>query len=173
MATHADTFKHALAVDACDAGRALRQLHRIAGYESSRPSMQGAMGMNRNIFVYGTLRKDQSNHHLLAGAEFLSYGRTPAKYRLVSMGGYPAMLHDGEISVYGEIYSATPEMVKRMDHLEGHPDYYRRTPIVLADGVEVEAYICQDEGSAGGRPAISSGDWVKYRRDFMEWYCSK
>ena len=118
------------------------------------------------IFVYGTLRKDQGNHWHLENAEFKGEGRTHPNFFFVSMGGYPAMFPGGTTAVKGELYEATPEMVRSMDNLEGHPDYYRRTPIVLEDGVECSSYLLQHPDP--GRPHILHGDWVKYRNGLRE-----
>jgi hypothetical protein len=46
-----------------------------------------------------------------------------------------------------------------LDRLEGHPRFYRRRPIRLADGDEVVAYRLSPE-QVHGQPRIPSGDWL-------------
>ena len=44
------------------------------------------------IFVYGTLKKGGSNHHLMAGQKFLGAARTIPGFRLYDLGGHPGMI---------------------------------------------------------------------------------
>ena len=59
--------------------------------------------MQHLVFVYGTLRKDQSNHYYLKQCECLGRFDTPEEYALFDLGAYPAMIL-GKKSVAGEVY---------------------------------------------------------------------
>lgn len=113
------------------------------------------------IFVYGSLLKGFSNHErLLTTAKFVGYGETLPAYTLISLGSFPGMLDCGSTSIKGEIYDVTPEVAHRLDSLEGHPTFYRRTSITLKDGIEVEVYILQENGrDLSGYEVVESGDW--------------
>lgn len=111
------------------------------------------------IFVYGTLLQEESNHHLLAGARFLGTGATEPEYSLVDLGPYPAMIPYGRSSVVGEIYEVSPEILEKIDELEGHPEWYRRTSIrLVSDDAATETYVMAPE-QVQGQPVISSGNW--------------
>lgn len=93
------------------------------------------------LFTYGTLQRGQHNHGFLKGAKYLGKGSTGPGFRLV-MKGLPYLLEDpdGE-GCYGEIYEITNLQLKRIDFLEGHPDWYERKKIsVFVDGDAVEAW---------------------------------
>lgn len=115
-----------------------------------------------DIFVYGTLMNGFGNHALLRGAEFIKSGRTPPSYTMYSLGGFPGVCEGGETAVVGEIYRVkNTEMLRRLDSLEGHPNWYRRTPITLEDGSEVEMYVYLN-----GDPnmtVVESGSWRQFR----------
>ena len=55
------------------------------------------------------------------------------------------------------------KQILELDRLEGHPRFYQRTPIVLADGTMVQAYLLTPEKVAR-RPVIESGDWRTRRQ---------
>lgn len=112
------------------------------------------------VFVYGTLRRGEPNHRLLARARFLSAAVTLPGFALVDLGLYPAMIAGGASAVVGEVYAVDARTLARLDILEDHPRYYQRQPIGLATGQEVEAYLMQP-GQVAGRPRIASGDWRK------------
>jgi gamma-glutamylaminecyclotransferase len=116
-----------------------------------------------DIFVYGSLLKGESNHRLLAAAEFVGPGMTLPEYRLVDLGLYPGVVAGGTIAIMGEVYRVPVRLMPALDALEDHPDVYVRTPIRLAEGGEVLMYILHPH-LAEGRKEVPSGDWRAYRR---------
>lgn len=114
------------------------------------------------IFVYGTLRRGESNAHLMDGARFVRDAQTPPAFTLFALDGHPGMGPDGHDAVHGEVYDVDELTLARLDRLEAHPTWYERLPITLADGEVVETYILPPRFTAGC-PVISSGDWVAWR----------
>ncbi|PYZ95116.1 gamma-glutamylcyclotransferase [Salipaludibacillus keqinensis] len=73
-----------------------------------------------NVFVYGTLRKNESNHGLLKRAKLVSQ-QAKLKGSLFNTGqGYPALMLKGESYVYGEIYNVDDNILANLDVLEGY-----------------------------------------------------
>jgi gamma-glutamylaminecyclotransferase len=110
------------------------------------------------IFVYGTLRQEEVNHDLLVRARFVAEARTEPCFDLFELGAFPAMSTGGETAVLGEVYAVDDATLARLDRLEGHPSFYQRTRIRLADGREVQTYL-MDRARMRGRVLIASGDW--------------
>jgi gamma-glutamylcyclotransferase (GGCT)/AIG2-like uncharacterized protein YtfP len=115
--------------------------------------------MITRVFVYGTLRRGEGNHRLLAGARCVGAARTAPAFTLRDLGAYPAMLAGGATSVVGEVYEVDELTLDVLDRLEGHPRFYRREPIALADGAHVEAYLLPADRAWGLTRTIESGDW--------------
>jgi gamma-glutamylaminecyclotransferase len=121
------------------------------------------------VLVYGTLLQGEVNHHLLATARFVAEARTEPCFELFDLGPFPAMSANGQTAVLGELYAVDDQTLVRLDRLEGHPEFYQRTPIRLADGQEVQTYLMGD-ARMRRRPAIASGDWRAHRaRARGEW----
>jgi len=114
------------------------------------------------VFVYGTLCRDEVNHHLLAQARFVAEAHTEPSFELFDLGPFPAMCAGGQTAVLGEIYAVDDATLARLDRLEGHPRLYQRMQIRLAGGQEVEAYL-MDSARMRGRVPIASGDWRTHR----------
>lgn len=110
------------------------------------------------IFVYGTLLRGERNHGVIAGALFFGEAKTEPGFELVDLGGYPAMVAGGNVSISGEVYAVDSDTLAQLDELEEHPDYYRRLPVRLATGLCVEAYLLGGE-HVRGYPRIVSGCW--------------
>ena len=109
------------------------------------------------IFVYGTLLRGEANHPQLSDAAFVRSACTEARYELVDLGGYPALLEDGNTAVSGEVYDVNSALLARLDRFEEVPELYERKPIALIDG-HIEAYVMSRD-RAGGAPRIEDGDW--------------
>ncbi len=116
------------------------------------------------VFVYGTLLAGEGNHRLLANAKLVGEARTEPAFELRDLGYFPGLVRGGACSVVGEVYAVDAETLARLDALEGHPRFYRRTRIALADGTNVETYLLTPE-QVEGRPVIVSGNWRSRRKE--------
>jgi gamma-glutamylaminecyclotransferase len=117
----------------------------------------------RIVFVYGTLLRNEPNHTLLEGSDFLGEAHTLPLYTLFDLGSFPAMAEGGETSVRGEVFRVSQEVLDSLDALEGHPDWYKRTQISLISGMLAEGYLIE-RSELKGRPVITSGDWRQRQR---------
>ena len=91
--------------------------------------------MPNYIFVYGTLKRDGFNNHLLDGCSFIGIG-VAMGFVLVNMGGCPGMMpgvitrHDHNDDAVGEVYGVSddelPSALARLDHLENEGGLYVR-----------------------------------------------
>lgn len=120
------------------------------------------------VFTYGTLKRGYGNNRLLDGARFMGEAVTQPIFNLFSLGGFPGITMDGTTAVHGEVFEVTDEtMMARLDRLEGHPGWYRRTPIkahyveggsTSENEIDVEAYVLPD-GYGAANTQIPSGIW--------------
>ena len=110
------------------------------------------------VFVYGTLLAGESNHAVLAGARLVAAGRTLPVFRLHDLGEFPGLVPGGVHAVVGEVYEVDEATLAALDRLEDHPEFYRRTRIVLEDGMAVETYLLM-AAQVEGTPVIASGSW--------------
>ncbi len=116
------------------------------------------------MFVYGSLRQGGALNEVLSNSEFVSQVRTKPEYTLYSLGAFPALCTDGTTAVLGEVYEISKETRSHLDQIEGHPDMYVRTPIVLEDGTEAEVYLFPHRGMYHVMyyDVIEDGDWIKF-----------
>lgn len=90
----------------------------------------------RRVFVYGTLKKGEPNHHWLTNREkngvsrFVARGSTVVKFPLVIGTRYniPFLLARPGVGhhIQGEIYEVDDQMFGKLDELEDYPRYYDR-----------------------------------------------
>jgi len=110
------------------------------------------------LFVYGTLRTGEPNHRLLEGAEHVGPARTEARFRMVDLGAYPAIVADGATSIEGELYDVDDSLLAQLDRFEGHPRFYARSAVAIEGGADAQAYLLR-AAQVVGRPLIPSGSW--------------
>ena len=94
------------------------------------------------VFVYGTLKKGYGNHRLLESSINLGPYTTKKKYTLLHLGGFPGLIKEPLSHIRGELYEVDDVVLKRLDWLEGHPDFYCREEIeTFEDGTPIITYI--------------------------------
>ena len=105
------------------------------------------------LFIYGTLKRGQRAHHLLANERFVRLAETIPKYRLLHLGSYPGLAHAPEVGkeILGELWDVSDDCIAILDAYEGLE--YERTEVLLSNG-KAEAYIlttpdwtCPDAGT--------------------------
>lgn len=114
------------------------------------------------FFVYGTLKRGFGNNRLLDGAKYIGKAITPPEYTMVSLGGFPGVIHSGQTVVSGEIWEVDdPMQTLRVDRLEGHPNFYRReeVPVQTADGVENAWIYLLPDTYLKTHKQVVSGEW--------------
>jgi len=108
------------------------------------------------LFVYGTLKRGERNHHRLGAARFLRIARTLAKYRLYRIGWYPGLVvaADGSL-IEGELWEVEVATLRDLDEYEGVPTWFDRREVEIEDEPGcVEAYFYQ--GEVGGRVDVGT-----------------
>ena len=100
------------------------------------------MGM---VFVYGSLKTGGYNSCLMVGSEFIGRAHMCRKYLMVSLGPFPGLLynHDAKVPASGEVYKVSKKTLKRLDQLEGHPNFCRRKRVWvnLGGGKKVRCWV--------------------------------
>lgn len=114
--------------------------------------------MLTSVFVYGTLRKGLAWHHLLEGSVSSGIGTTQEMYAMYA-DGIPYVCENEKIShIKGEIYLVDDSALKRLDRLEGHPDWYERKEVIInSDSGETKAWIYFNPTPKG--KLVASGDF--------------
>ncbi len=85
--------------------------------------------------VYGTLKSGHGNNRLLKTAKFIGQCLTVDKFVLMDFGGFPGLFPQTKgfepTQVQGELWEMDDGdgTLDRLDALEGHPNWYRRTKI--------------------------------------------
>ncbi|PDY91377.1 branched-chain alpha-keto acid dehydrogenase [Bacillus anthracis] len=122
------------------------------------------------VFVYGTLRKEQTNAHYMQGAICIADKAWTYGNLFDTNEGYPAMTYSSEEKVYGEVYEVNDEILHKLDELEEYTGnaetdlYDRITQTVYATDREIEAYVYIAQDKKMILKVIDSGDWVEYQK---------
>lgn len=95
------------------------------------------------LLVYGTLKRDKSNHRKLGLSEFVGEATTAQHYLLLQAPNihYPFLLDIPVAPITGELYEVSDTDLPNIDSFEGHPHFFQRRSIKLADGREAFVYF--------------------------------
>ncbi len=115
------------------------------------------------VFVYGTMLPGEAWHAALSGAVRVGPARTLPAFELLDLGPFPALVSGGATPVEGEVYAVDDSLLGALDALEGHPEFYRRTPIQLEDGREAFAYLLSPQRRLASMVPIAAGSWKSRR----------
>jgi gamma-glutamylcyclotransferase (GGCT)/AIG2-like uncharacterized protein YtfP len=123
----------------------------------------------RLFFVYGTLRKGDSNDITLLKPAPRYVGAARIKGVMFHLGGYPGVTLGGDKDIVGEVYAVGAALEAKLDAIESEypaqPDEYAKRAItVLVDGKALDCFVYEiNPRFTVGKPIIASGDWVKDR----------
>ena len=114
------------------------------------------------LFVYGSLLSGMGNHALLDNVEsdLISEFTTESEFTLRDLGYYPGVRLDGNTAIKGELYSVSEAVWERVEHLEGYPSFYDRTPLYTPYGTAQMYFLAEEDVS--DRVIVESGDWKEY-----------
>lgn len=144
--------------------RVIRRAYQTLGLDETELLRAAQPGPAlRRVFVYGSLLAGLHNHHVLSGARLVGPARTPPTFTMFSLGGFPGVVRGGETAIEGEVYEVDAATLAALDQLEGHPRFYRRTPLRLEGGERAETYLLT-EAQVEGCAVVASGDWRSHRR---------
>jgi len=98
---------------------------------------------DKNLFVYGTLQRGQSRHHVLENLEYEK--ATLPRHKKVSPPslGFPFIVYDEDSKVKGEVYyNLSDELLNTLDLIEGEGSLYHRIIVEVQtnQGKNVQAY---------------------------------
>jgi gamma-glutamylcyclotransferase (GGCT)/AIG2-like uncharacterized protein YtfP len=116
------------------------------------------------VFVYGSLMRGFGNHRVIARGEYVGQATTEPRYRMYSLSAFPGVVSGGRQAIAGEVYLVDETTLAALDRLEGHPNFYRRTVIKLADGTEASTYLLARD-DVRGRPVVRSGSWHQHQKE--------
>jgi gamma-glutamylcyclotransferase (GGCT)/AIG2-like uncharacterized protein YtfP len=125
------------------------------------------------VFFYGTLMMPFNRTGRLRIDEHLAYkGRGTIGAALFDLGIYPAAVPASDARVWGEVYQMMhPAIVLgALDEVEGHrpgepeASLYTRalTPVILEDGITVDAWAYFYNAPLGRAERIESGDYLEH-----------
>ncbi|PER49994.1 branched-chain alpha-keto acid dehydrogenase [Bacillus thuringiensis] len=124
-----------------------------------------------HVFVYGTLRRGQTNAHYMLGAICIADRAWTYGKLFDTNEGYPAMTYSIEEKVYGEVYVVNDEILCKLDELEEYTGnaetdlYDQITQTVYIADREREAYVYIAQDKKMILKVIDSGDWVEYQKE--------
>lgn len=117
----------------------------------------GALPQERQlVFVYGTLKRGEKNHHWLEGASWQGEAELSGVL-LHDLGPFP-MAVIGEGTAIGEVYAVEERGLARLDELEGYPRLYDRHVLTLNDGRQAWVYLGRPR-QVRDAPLVVGGSW--------------
>ncbi|MBS4219621.1 gamma-glutamylcyclotransferase [Bacillus sp. FJAT-49711] len=124
--------------------------------------------MGNLVFVYGTLRRHERNHHLLNGATSIAEQAWTNGILFNTNRGYPTLKNTNDIDVvYGELYEVSESQLARLDELEGYigegrNNFYNRVVKTIFTDKEIYhayAYVMTEQHAQILRGRVEHGDW--------------
>lgn len=117
--------------------------------------------MNSLLFAYGTLRKHEKNHHLLAQSACINeQARTKGSMFAAKEG--PTAVLNGEGYIYGEVYEADELCIHKLDQF--FQGYHKQMVFIETDvGIKNALIYFMNKDECDGFTKISIGDWKEHQ----------
>ncbi len=122
------------------------------------------MSSNHLVFVYGTLRENEPNHHLLENADCIARQSWTEGVLYDTGNGYPVMGVSSFHRVYGEVYEVSSDLLNQLSELESFPEktnrYEKVVQTIYSDAGEMEAIVyVNGTFSLAQLQEVKFGDW--------------
>lgn len=123
----------------------------------------------RRVFVYGTLRKGDSNDITKLIPTPIYIGKSTISGNMYHLGSYPGVTLGGENVIIGEIYAITEALEIMLDSIESEfpaqaDEYAKRDVQVMINQQPLDCIVYEiNPVYIQGKPPIASGDWIKNR----------
>ena len=116
------------------------------------------------LFFYGSLKRGYSNHHRIAGQQYLGDAASEPRYRIIELGEYGGMIRDEQcgMSVKGELWAVDERCLAELDAFEMGEGLWMRVPISIAGREGVQSYCWTGDVPEGVR---SSNVWPFLERE--------
>jgi gamma-glutamylaminecyclotransferase len=134
-----------------------RATNRAIVMAAADGSSDSDLRQSQLVFVYGTLKRGQPNHHLLAGSAFCGAAQL-AGLALYDLGPFPMAIDCEGATLHGELFAVNDRQLAVLDRFEGAPRLYQRHSHQLNDGRAVWVYVGRPR-QVRHVPRISSGVW--------------
>ena len=117
------------------------------------------------VFVYGTLLSEEPNNILLSSSKFLGEDSVEG-FQMFNLGMFPACVpvsenFTGYATIVGEVWEVDDETLKRLDYLEGYPNFYDRKEVETSFGKALIYFTPRQGDWLPDAPTIANGDWKK------------
>lgn len=125
------------------------------------------------VFVYGTLKRGQRNHHYLEHAEFIYETTTESPNYLMqafssvtSPGKQtPGVFKMGTARISGEIYKVSGDTFSKLDELEQVGIKYDRVEASFSNGMKAFIYLEKQ----GNRKPLENSPHLTFTNNTFEW----
>lgn len=118
------------------------------------------------VLVYGSLLTGLHNHGRLEGSRLIGPARTAEHaFLMIDMGRFPGVIvaaGPARAQVVGEVYEVDGPTLASLDALEGHPHFYRREEVRLANRTWAWMYLLHRPGRVRNAPLVPGNDWRSY-----------
>lgn len=116
------------------------------------------------VFVYGTLMRNESNHHYLESAHFIGSGCAKGLGLYAVTPAYPGAIPEANEKVLGEIYEIDNETFTSLDKLEDYGEFYTRKiyPVKLINScntIKAWVYIWLKDVPVGSKITLVDQPW--------------
>lgn len=126
---------------------------------------------NKLVAVYGSLRQGMHNHYVLERSEYIGSFNSEPMFTMYNVNDrYPAVINEGSNSIVMEVFSASKEVQKKLDYLEGYSpnfeksdNYYNKEIIETPYG---KAFIYFFNNDYSKLEKIESGDWSSWIKNY-------
>lgn len=122
---------------------------------------------NRYVFVYGTLRKGDSNDITKLTPAPVYIGNSIIKGDMYHLGGYPGVTLGGSGNIIGEVYAITEPLERLLDGIESEypaqsDEYVKRKLKIVMDEQSLDCIVYEINAAyIKDKTPIMSGDWIK------------